>query len=199
MATPSWMLVRVMLETRAHHVRADEDRLALLDRRTGAAYRTFLARVLGFEAPYEAALAASRLAPDAIAPRIKAERLLADLRALGVSPEQIARLPRATIRPFQSEAEALGWLFAVERNTLMHGQLHRHVAAWLPDHPHAYLTAYQSPGARMRELGELLDAACTGLLMPERICGAAREAFRSQHNWFTARDGSWDGNHALAS
>jgi len=200
MATPSWMLARVMLETRTHHARADEDRLVLLDRRTIASYRAFLARIYGFEAPYEAALAATHLPTALVAPRLKAELLLADLRELGASLAYVARLPRCPIRTFHSDAEALGWLFAVERNTLLHGQLYRHAAASLPGLAHAYLGAYASPGARMRELGELLDSVCITPTAPDRICASAREAFRSQHQWFDARDG--DGNeddHALAS
>jgi heme oxygenase len=202
MANPSWMLVRVMLETRTHHARADEDRLVLLDRRTTAGYRAALARIYGFEAPYEAALAGSHLPRELIAPRLKAEHLLADLRELGASAAYIARLRRCPIRPFHSDAEALGWLFAVERNTLLHGQLYRHAVAWIPGHAHAYLGAYVSPGARMRELGELLDAACLTTTTPDRICASAREAFRWQHQWFDARDGNEDdddGDHALAS
>ena len=53
----------------------------------------------------------------------------------------------------------------------------------------------------MRELGELLDSACSTPRAPDRICASAREAFRSQHQWFDARDGN-DGtedDHALAS
>jgi heme oxygenase len=200
MANPSWMLVRVMLETRSHHARADEDRLALVDRRTTAAYRAFLARIYGFEAPYEVALASTRLSPDLLGPRLKAERLLADLVRLGATPEYLARLPRCPIRPFVTEPEAFGWLFAVERNTLLHGQLYRHVATWLPELDHLYLGAYPSPGARMRELGEALDRACITPLVPDRICAAAREAFRWQHQWFDARNGTWDDDDkALAS
>ena len=200
MATPSWMLVRVMLETRTHHARADEDRLGLLDRRTIAGYRAFLARIYGFEAPFEAALSASHLPAALVEPRLKAERLRADLRELGGAAAYIDGLPRCPIRTFRSDAEALGWLFAVERNTLLHGQLYRHVAAWLPGLSHAYLGAYDSPGARMRELGELLDSACITTTAPDRICASAREAFRSQHQWFDARDGNDDeDDHALAS
>lgn len=193
MANPSWMLVRVMLETRTYHARADEDRLVLLDRRTVAGYRSALARIYGFEAPYEAALAAARVPGELVAPRLKVERLLADLRELGASAAHVARLPRCPIRPFHSVAEALGWLFAVERNTLLHGQLHRDAAAWIPGCTHAYLGAYDSPGARMRELGELLDSACLAPATPDRICASAREAFRWQHQWFDA------GDRALAS
>jgi heme oxygenase len=198
MATPSWMLVRVMLETRTHHARADEDRLVLLDRRTTGAYRAALARIYGFEAPYEAALAGSRLPAELIAPRLKSERLLADLRELGASPDYVARLARCPIRPFHTDAEAVGWMFAVERNTLLHGQLYRNALTWIPGHTHAYLGAYESPGARMRELGEHLDGACIAASTPGRICAAAREAFRWQHQWFDARDGH-EGDRALAS
>jgi len=52
----------------------------------------------------------------------------------------------------------------------------------------------------MRELGELLDSVCITTSAPDRICAAAREAFRCQHQWFDMRDGNGDeDDHALAS
>ena len=56
MSSPPWMLIRLALETRPHHIAADETRLRLMDVRSRAEYRAELVRIYGFEAAVESAL-----------------------------------------------------------------------------------------------------------------------------------------------
>jgi heme oxygenase len=187
------MLVRLALETRSYHARADADRLALLEDATPGKYRAFLGRVLGFEGRYEEALRRTPgLDPQVVRTRAKADRIAVDLAALGMTEREIAALPRCNSIPsvFRTIAQALGWMYVVERNTLLHGLLRRHLEMHLPpelERAGSYLGAYgDTPGARYRELGELLGTAARGSVMPNHVVSAANDAFRHQRSWFTA-------------
>ena len=43
-------------------------------------------------------------------------------------------MPRcSTVFPFRTPAEALGWIYVVERNTLLHAVVERHLRSRMPD------------------------------------------------------------------
>jgi heme oxygenase len=189
-SAPPWMLVRLALETANHQQHADEERLAALEIAGVADYRAFLVRVFGFEASVEDALArVTDIEPSFVRDRAKTARLQQDLRALGMSPEDIATLPRAATLTIRSAAQALGWLFVIERHTLLHGLLRRHVERTLGDAAHNATTYFQAyggtPGARFRELGTAL-CAYAHTYPPATIVAAATEAFRSQRHWYAS-------------
>jgi heme oxygenase len=181
------MLIRLALETKSHHASADADRLTLLedDVPTAERYRTFLETVYGFEASYERAL----IQTPGLEPRLVREcsRLVLlerDLRALGTT--NLDALPRPVIAAFRDEAHALGWIYAVERNTLLHGLVRRHLWRALPstlDRAGSYLGAYPTPGARYRELGVDLEAGARRAI-PSQIVEGANAAFACQRLWF---------------
>jgi heme oxygenase len=185
--SPSWMLLRLGLETQQHHATADADRIALMEVPAPAEYRAQLARIFGFEASVEAALAAT-LEPAVIRERAKAHWLRRDLVALGLSTPELDYLPRCSVR-FTSEAQALGWLFVLERHTLLSGlirrQLEHRFAAELSAGM-TYLSAYgDAPGARFRSLCETLgDYATQQAAHPTLIVAGACEAFRAQRQWY---------------
>lgn len=188
-APPSWMLVRLALDTRAHHATADGDRLALLERATAARYRAFLATVYGFEARFEEVFAsAPNIDAALVAARAKRDLLAADLEGLGIADP--ASLPACIAIPrFRTPAQAMGWLYVVERNTLLHGLLRRHLAMVIPDEmarASRYLGAYgDTPGARHRDLGFALDVlGSRGPTIPSQLVAAANDAFRCQRIWF---------------
>lgn len=195
---PSWMLVRLALETRTHHAQADADRLVLLEEAQPDRYRAYLCAVFGFESRYEEALVRTPgVDPQLVRTRMKTERLCSDLNALGLTATEIAALPRCQSVPsvFRNAAQALGWMFVVERNTLVHGLLRRHLASRIPDmyRSCSYLQAYgDTPGAKYRELGDALALLARGPSTPNQMVCAANEAFRAQRNWFT----SWRQEHA---
>lgn len=182
------MLIRLALETKVHHAAADADRLALLEDTTAARYRAFLEAVYAFESRYEQALIQTPdLDPQILRRRLRAARAYDDLRALGAMPAELVALPRPAIPVLRSAAEALGWMYVVERNTLLHGLLRRHLARVLPevmDRGGSYLAAYgETPGERYRDLGVELDNVARTAI-PSQLVDAAHVAFACQRLWF---------------
>jgi heme oxygenase len=185
--SPSWMMIRLALETKSHHAAADADRLALLEDATPERYRTFLKSVYCFETRYESALVrAPDVDPRLIRARSKAHHLRDDLYALGVHEDDLAAM-QPVIPPFRSEAEALGWVYVVERNTLLHGLLRRALWRAMPttiDRAGSYLGAYgNAPGSHYRDLGADLDGAARRAI-PSQMIEAANAAFACQRLWF---------------
>lgn len=184
------MLARLSRETKQHHHVADNDRLAMLGAGADPAlYAAFLKRVYGFEAPVEAALLMTSGLEEWIDFRDRAQlRLLrADLQSLGVTdPTTLARC--SAIAPFRQPADALGWIYAVERNTMLHGILDRHLRGRMPAVLKAagsYLAGQQrSNGLRFRDLGNAMDRVAKDSTVAERIVAAAKAAFRTQHAWY---------------
>lgn len=189
MHTPSWMLLRLALETRQHHARADADRIMLMDASCELEYRRHLARIYGFEAPVETALErVPDIEPQVVAARKRADRLRADLTALGMTTRQIDQLPRCVVA-IQSPAQAFGWMFVVERLSLLAGLIRRHLARQLPDTMQvagAYLGAYDDrAGALFRALGDACGRhAGQNAVEPAAMVAAANRAFHRQRDWF---------------
>jgi heme oxygenase len=188
MQGPLWMLVRVAHETRPLHARADGDRLAFFDVATDLEYRRLLARVHGFEAAVaEATVRVGGLDPHVLASRTHVDELAGDLVALGADPVGVRVLPRPTVF-IQTPAQALGWLFVVERNTLLAGLIRRALAARIADVAHRAMTYFDAcvpAGARLRAFGEVLAAHVEQeLARPEDIVTATRQAFHAQHDWY---------------
>lgn len=184
------MFLRLGLETQAHQSVADADRLALMEVVSPEAYRAHLARVFGFEAPVEMALASAG-DPALVRARVKSHWLRRDLEALGMTPTELDVLPRCAVK-LTSPLQALGWLFVVERQTLLAGLIRRQLEhRFGHELPVSYLAAYgDTPGARFRALGEALDEhGAKEPLNPTLIVAAATEAFRCQHQWYVAATG----------
>ncbi|HEY5923806.1 MAG TPA: biliverdin-producing heme oxygenase [Kofleriaceae bacterium] len=189
---PSWMLLRLGLETHQHHATADADRIALMEVASPADYRAQLARIHGFEAAVEQALLAV-LDARIVRERTKSHWLRRDLHALGLTTEDVDCVPHFTVR-LTSVTQALGWLFVLERHTLLAGLIHRQLehrfGAEVVDAT-SYLCAYgDSPGARFRSLCEVLDQhGAQHATHPTLIVAGASEAFRAQCHWYrTAAD-----------
>ena len=150
-------------------------------------YRTFLAQIYCFEAPIEAACAATEGFDRAVVrTHLKTSRLAADLEALGFAARETSKIesPR-----FDSPAEALAWLWVLHRNTLLHGLLYRYLSGKLPDTMRAagaYLSAFEGrAGALLRELGNSMEQVARRSYVAERMAIAANEAFRVQRQWYS--------------
>jgi heme oxygenase len=191
MLSPSKMLLRLDFETRKHHAVADQPWQALaMGDSSRLRYATYLARVYGFEAPLECAVAYT---PDlAIARerrlRPRAGLLAMDLLALGSSPAQIAKLPQCrAIAFFHDHVEALGWLYVTERSTLLHERVLPALLAHRPElaPATAYLSSTSAAAATCwLRLGAMLDYVATNPRIGARILEAAHDAFLRQHEWF---------------
>jgi heme oxygenase (biliverdin-IX-beta and delta-forming) len=183
------MLTRLNLETRALHPEADALWVELLAHGTTPdVYRSTLIAVYGFEAPVEAALSltAGVSAVVPLRPRARTGLLVQDLLTLGCTASFIARLPMCCqIVPYPSVAEALGWLYVVERATLLHETVRRHLEVAQPSlRAFAYLRAYDGhTGQRWQELGHTLDRVASSEDIAKQIVSAARHAFATQRDW----------------
>ena len=185
------MIERLNEETRAHHAEAESDFDVLFENETTARhYLMFLIRVYGFEAPLESTLAMTpnlELMID-LKERTKAGYLAQDLMALGLRPQQLAEMPQClSIPQFRGAAEALGWMFVVERTTLAHSVLRRHLQTRLPRElrmASTYLSCYAGVvGTRWRKYGAVLDDVARHPAIADRVVTAANEAFRCQRRW----------------
>jgi heme oxygenase len=185
------MIERLNEETRPHHPDAESDFDVLFGSSTTPAdYQQFLVRVYGFEVPLEATLATTPnldLMIDLRA-RAKSAFVAQDLAALGLSPPRIGALPQCLgIPQFRGAAEALGWMYVVERTTLAHSIVRRHLLTRLPREMRgasAYLSCYTGVvGTRWREFGATLDDVARHPAIADRMVVAASEAFRCQRRW----------------
>jgi heme oxygenase (biliverdin-IX-beta and delta-forming) len=185
------MIERLNEETRSHHADAESDFDVLFETETTPRhYLMFLVRVYGFEAPLESTLAMTpnlELMID-LKERTKAGYLAQDLMALGLRANQIAELPQCLAIPqFRGAAEALGWMYVVERTTLAHSVLRRHLLTRLPRETRNasnYLSCYSGVvGSRWRKFGTTLDDVARVPEIASRIVAAANEAFKCQRRW----------------
>jgi heme oxygenase (biliverdin-IX-beta and delta-forming) len=191
MPHPSWMIERLDVGTRIHHAEADADFDALFgDHMSSTDYLSYLTRAYGFEAPLEWALAMTPnldLVID-LQERQRANLLAQDLVQLGLRPLDITRLPQCMRIPqFRGAAEALGWMYVVERSTLAHSVIRRHLQTRLPrpiETASAYLQCYSGVvGSRWRHFGIVLEDVCRHPAIAERVIISANEAFRAQRRW----------------
>jgi heme oxygenase (biliverdin-IX-beta and delta-forming) len=191
MSHTSWMIERLNGDTRSFHpdAEADFDILFSPDA-TVAHYREFLARAYGFEAPLEAMLSTTPnldLMID-LRERQKAGYLAQDLLGLGMRPAELSAIPHClTIPQFTGAAEALGWMYVVERTTLAYSIIRRHLATRMPREirrASAYLSCYTGVvGTRWRQFGATLDLVGRHPAIAERIASAALEGFAAQRRW----------------
>jgi heme oxygenase len=173
--------------TEAHHASADGARLAIMENPTIERYRAFVGRIYCFEAPVEAACLATRGMPAGLLrTHLKAPRLAADLHALAFAHQDACASPRPH---FDSPAEALGWLWVLHRNTLVHGLIHRYLLGKLPEVmavAGSYLSAFEGrAGELMRELGNAMDAVARRNAVTVQMADAANDAFRMQRQWYS--------------
>ena len=192
MHAASPMLMRLNMETRREHSRADQPWLELMGGEvTRDRYLEHLVALYGFEAPFEAAIALTPGVGDhlQLRQRSRSGLIVQDLLALGLTPSRIARLPQCNLMmPFRDPAEALGWMYVVERATLLHDAVRRYLEDRLPlAGACGYLSAYDGvAGTRWQELGRALDDVATVPAAPEHIIAATRNAFACHHDWFAA-------------
>jgi heme oxygenase len=180
---------RLGAETEEYHAQADADALQLLGAVTAADYRRFLARVYGFLQPLERSLAVTAGLDRIVDTRrfTKAELLRRDLQSFRMSPAQIDQLPHCTVPLFESPEEALGWAYPIERSTLGHTNVYRHLASAIPGDvafTSSYLKCYFGMiGESWKLFGDSIDAVASTDATLQRVVDAARTAFRTHRAW----------------
>jgi len=187
----SWMLARLKRNAQSEHVAANIDRLSPLHLPPSTdAYRDYLVRIFGFEAPVEAAVAATPGVAELLnlESRSHLRQLKADLTTLGVPNVEELRLCRA-VPHFISATEALGWLYVVEHNATLHAQVRRHIDKRLGTVASTYLAAGEQQGpSRIQELGAVLDRFAREPQAARQVVEAVKLAFRRQRQWFAVQD-----------
>lgn len=189
--TAPWMIARLALETSMHHCAADESRLRGLSMSTLDAYRGFLARIFGFEAVVERTLVPLANRDRAwVQSRMRSELLRSDLRVLGVADTEIAAMPAAPALHIPSFAHGLGWLYVLERHTLLAGlvvrQLERVLGIGISGATRYLGACGERPGAAFSALGDMLGRLATKHA-PELMVQGANDAFRAQHQWYAPK------------
>ncbi|MEL7058483.1 MAG: biliverdin-producing heme oxygenase [Acidobacteriota bacterium] len=151
-----------------------------------AAYRGYLERALGFIEASDARVRQHLGAWLDLELRTHAPRLIADLRALGASDDEIAALPRAedAFSDFDLQ-RTWGAAYVIEGSTLGGQLLRKHLASTLDGEPPLF--AFLDPhgpqtGRRWREFRAALEAAAERE-DPDRIVDGARETFARYRRW----------------
>lgn len=187
---PSATLMRLDLETRPYHPAADASwRALLVDDVSEEDYAAQLARACGFEGPIEAALAYTPGLRSVmnVRRRQRSGLVAEDLLALGLEPAEIARLPVLSIAPFATPRQALGWLYVVERMTVVHAIVREHLLAYLPHASRAltYLSAHEaSLGSRWLDLAAALERVAPNEVALDEVVVAALAGFRCAIDWY---------------
>ena len=184
----STTLARLTVDTAAVHRAIDEQLFGALDFPTAAGYRRFLCLVYGFQAPLERAVMTTPAIDLAfVEERCKAPRIASDLMALGLTRREFQLLARrATIGPFATPAEALGWLYTTERLTLQVEALRVQLLGEMPvvfGLASEFITANQHVAEiRWRQFGTYLDQVASTYGV-DAIAAGARAGMASLESW----------------
>jgi heme oxygenase len=87
---------------------------------------------------------------------------------------------------FGSTVEALGWMYVIERATLVHATVRHHLATYLPQVTPAldYLDAYRGlVGARWQDFAHALDCNAPTDRDRDALVAAAHDGFRCLLDW----------------
>jgi heme oxygenase len=194
MPTSGTMLARLDRETGAHHAPAESGWRHVLEASelTREDYVRQLSITYGFEAPYEAACAYTPGLTQVIdlRGRWRSGLIAQDLLAVGWTPDQITSVKLCATPTFQDAAEALGWMYVVERSTLIHLAVRDELASRFVDlgRACAYLAAYETTvNRRWAELGVALDRFSGAERVADRVIGAALNAFVALREWQSSR------------
>lgn len=189
------LIDKLIADTRELQVEADAEIHRLLGQVRPEHYKRFLVRTYGFVRPLERALVRT---PDLqrfldLRRLRKHELLRRDLDAVGVTEAEIENLPQCTSVPwFTAVPEALGWAFFIERHTLVHPNLFRHLATVMPGEvafASSYLKCYfGAVGEMWRSFGDALDTAAPDEAGATQIVDAAMASFRTHKRWRSQLD-----------
>jgi heme oxygenase len=187
------ILVQIKERTQPHHERVEANLGVMDPGLTRAGYRVLLARFRGFHHPVERRL--DVLAPWAAlgleaAERRKTPWIDADLRALGMDGEAIARLPVCSALPaLETVGHALGSLYVLEGATLGGAFISRHLARTLgvdAASGGAFFASYgERRGPMWKSFGRALERYVEGRGGEEEILAGACDTFIRLDHWLT--------------
>jgi heme oxygenase (biliverdin-IX-beta and delta-forming) len=187
------ILAKLKERTQPHHERV-EAHLGVMDPGlTRDAYRVLLARFRGFHLPVERrldALAAWEALGLRADERRKTPWLEADLRALGMDGESLARLPVCPALPaLETVDHALGCLYVLEGATLGGAFISRHLARALgvdAESGGAFFASYgELRGPMWKSFGRALESYAERRGGEEEILAGACDTFITLDHWLT--------------
>lgn len=192
---------RLGAETEEYHAQADSEALQLLGAVTAADYWRFLAHTYGFVQPLERALGATPGLEKLIDTRrfTKADLLRRDLQSFRMTGDEIERLPQCTLALFSTPEEALGWAYPIERSTLGHTNIYRHLATVIPGDvafTSTYLKCYFGMiGESWKLFGDAIEKVAPTDAKLQRVIDSARTAFRTYRTWRHMHEDEVVGEH----
>jgi heme oxygenase len=180
------LIEQVGLECAELQSEADEELFRLLGQVSPADYRGYLTRTYGFVRPLERSILRVAGLDHVIDTRRFAKHLLLleDLQSSGMKYPEIEQLSLCPIPMFQAPAVALGWAYPLERSTLLHGNVFRHLASAMLDRvvsSASYLKCYDGAvGDNWNRFGEALERCST---QADLVVEAARAGFHAYRAW----------------
>lgn len=193
MESVSTLITKLNLATRAWHADVDEPWLALLRPEVSQAeYLRQLVRTYGLVAPFESACRYTPGIAKLFDYRhlMRAGLIAQDLLALGVPPNAVSRIPTCpALTMFRDTGEALGWLYVIERSTLLQDGVRKHLIEKLPSVTRAcaYLGMYEGHvGDHWQAFGRLLDREARDPEMEASILTSAEAAFAHAKEWWAS-------------
>ncbi|MBV8756837.1 MAG: biliverdin-producing heme oxygenase [Deltaproteobacteria bacterium] len=186
----SGLLTKLNLATRHLHADVDDPWLDLLRPDVNLTdYSTQLIRTYGLIAPFESACKYTPGVARMLDYRqlLRAGLIARDLLALGMTPGELSRVPTCpAITMFRDASEAFGWLYVVERSTLLQEGVRRHLIQRLPSVMQAchYLGAYEGHiNDHWLAFGRQLDRIAADQHNEHDIISSAEAAFRHTREW----------------
>ncbi|WP_243370138.1 biliverdin-producing heme oxygenase [Microvirga solisilvae] len=181
------LLERLKTETRPAHDRIEtamdlERRIAARD-----GYKDLLIRFYGFHSAWEKA--AGAIAPDKtfFESRCKTKLLVKDLVTLGLSEEEIIRLPQCDpLMPLPSPSAVLGSMYVVEGATLGGAIIAREVERKLGFDEQTGCAYFKSYGRETAMMWKQFGARLLEVSSPDtddEIVSTAQKTFDVMHDW----------------
>jgi len=181
------VLERLKTETRPAHERIEK--AIDLERRvvTRGAYRNLLIRYYGFHSAWEKAAGGVVQDRDFFERRRKTKILARDLAALGLSQEEIIRLPPCDpLMPLPSPAAVLGSMYVVEGSTLGGAIIARMVEQRLGLDAQTGCSYFKSYGRETAMMWRAFRARLLEASSPDTddmIVLSAQKTFDVMHHW----------------
>jgi heme oxygenase len=177
-------------ETRSFHADADRGwhRLLHAGDATRDDYVRQLVSAYGFESPFEDACSYTPGFAQALdlRGRWRCGLIVQDLLTLGWTADEITNIRCYTLTPFQDAAEALAWMYVVERPTLIYADVREELTSRFVDLARStnYLDAYEGTvSKRWGDLGIALDMLCVSSKVRKRVIESASAAFQAAIEW----------------
>lgn len=177
-------------ETRSFHAEADRGwhRLLRGSETTRCDYTRQLMVTYGFELPFDAACSRTPGLGHVLdlRGRWRSALIAQDLLAIGCAADEVANIQCVSLAPFQDAAEALAWMYVVQRPSLIHADIREELTSRFVDLVRAtsYLGAYEgSESKRWAEVGIALDHFCVSDKACKRVIDSAFTAFRTLIEW----------------